>query len=39
MPPFVATCSPAWRDEAPRFYEALGYEDLSGRQARYSRDL
>jgi GNAT superfamily N-acetyltransferase len=31
--------SSRWREEAPRFYEALGYQDLSGRQARYSRDL
>ena len=27
------------RAEAPGFYAALGYEDLSGRQARYARGL
>jgi ribosomal protein S18 acetylase RimI-like enzyme len=27
------------RAEAPAFYEALGYRDLSERQARYSREL
>jgi GNAT superfamily N-acetyltransferase len=27
------------RAEAPAFYEALGYVDLSERQARYSREL
>jgi N-acetylglutamate synthase-like GNAT family acetyltransferase len=31
--------SSRWREEAPGFYAALGYEDLSSRQARYSRDL
>jgi N-acetylglutamate synthase-like GNAT family acetyltransferase len=31
--------SSRWREEAPAFYAALGYEDLSDRQARYSRDL
>jgi GNAT superfamily N-acetyltransferase len=31
--------SSRWREEAPAFYAALGYEDLSVSQARYSRDL
>jgi GNAT superfamily N-acetyltransferase len=35
----VELTSSRWREEAPRFYEALGYEELSGRQARYRRDL
>jgi hypothetical protein len=30
---------PAAAIEAPAFYAALGYENLSGRQARYSRGL
>jgi hypothetical protein len=35
----VELTSSRWREEAPRFYEALGYEELSGRQARYRREL
>jgi ribosomal protein S18 acetylase RimI-like enzyme len=31
--------SSRWREEAPRFYEALGYRDQSERQARYARAL
>jgi GNAT superfamily N-acetyltransferase len=31
--------SSRWRHEAPAFYPALGYEDASGRQARFIRAL
>ena len=31
--------SSRWREEPPRFYEALGYRDESERQARYLRAL
>lgn len=31
--------SSRWRTEAPAFYAALGYDDQSGRQARYLRSL
>jgi GNAT superfamily N-acetyltransferase len=31
--------SSRWREEAPAFYPALGYEEISGRQARFTRSL
>ena len=35
----VELTSSRWREEAPRFYESLGYRDQSERQARYLRAL
>ena len=35
----VELTSSRYREEAPGFYAALGYADLSERQARYSREL
>lgn len=35
----VEITSSRWRNEAPRFYVALGYEDQSERQARFVRTL
>ena len=35
----VEVTSSRWREEAPLFYEALGYRDRSERQARYIREL